>query len=211
MRFRNYLGDQYRNRDNIYLSDENGRKVKKACELISIYFLGHKLDNIQGVPVIKAPKIYLDVSNGKQIDKKENFLDSLNHESYTVVIPELKERRQSELEILLSVFDQSNITSNLHIINVKEDDFPSKYRDIIRRLQKAVSEPEIRDRMEAEDDIVEQLEERERLIFQKEIIIIEKDKVIEEKDKVIDEKEREIDEKDKEIEKLKLMLEKAKK
>jgi hypothetical protein len=76
----------------------NGRKTVKACEIISIYFLGHKLSNIKGIPVIKSPKTYIDVSNGNEIIEKEYFLDSLNHESYTVVIPELNERRQNELE-----------------------------------------------------------------------------------------------------------------
>ena len=80
-------------------------------------------------------------------------------------------------------------------MNVKEEDFSYNYRDIIRRLQKAVSEPEMRDKMEIEDDIVEQFEERERLILLKEEIIEEKVKVINEKDK--------------EIEALKLLLKKT--
>ncbi|MBF0121670.1 MAG: hypothetical protein HQK79_22795, partial [Desulfobacterales bacterium] len=70
-----------------------------------------------------------------EIAAKEDFIESLTHDSYVIQIPQLTEKRRTELEILLSVFDQSNITENHHIINVKEEDFPEKYRDIIRRLQ----------------------------------------------------------------------------
>ncbi len=221
MRFRRYLGEQYRNSENVYEVIINGRNVVKACEIISIYFLGHKLDNITGVPVIKSPKTYIDVSNGNEINEKEYFLDSLNHESYTVVIPELKERRRNELEILLSIFDQSNRTDDNHILNVKEEDFPEEYRNLIRRLQKAASENEVRNTMNAEDDILRVLKEKEELIVFGELaiaekeeeirkkaieieeskkLIVEKDKVIENKDKVIENKDKVIEDKDKVIE-----------
>ena len=48
MRFRRYLGEQYRNKDNI-CRDEKGNK--KALPIISIYFLGHRLRNTE-CPVI---------------------------------------------------------------------------------------------------------------------------------------------------------------
>ncbi len=200
MRFRKYLGKQYENDNNVYEVVLNGRKVLKACEIISIYFLGHKLDNIKGIPVIRAPKIYLDVAKQKEINAHEYFLDSLNHESYTVVIPELKEPRSSELEILLSVFDQSNRTNDSHILNVKEEDFPEKYRNLIRRLQKAASENQVRNTMDAEDDILRVLKNKEELIVFGEATIEEKNKAIAEKDKTIEEKNKAIDEKDKAIE-----------
>jgi hypothetical protein len=141
MRFREYLGSQYSHKENIYITDKHGKRVKKACEIISIYFLGHELENIHGVPVIKSEKKYIDVSSGKEIKQKEYFIDSLNHESYTIPIPELKEKRRNELEKILSVFNQSNRTEDHHILNIKEEDFPEEFRELIRRLQKAANEP----------------------------------------------------------------------
>jgi len=44
---------------------------------------------------------------------------------------------------LLSIFDQRNRTSDKHILNVKEEDFPDEYPDFIRHLQKAANESEI--------------------------------------------------------------------
>ncbi len=190
MRFRKSLGSQYSNKENIYITENDGKRIKKACEIISIYFLGHELENIHGVPVIKSEKKYIDVSSGKEIKQKEYFIDSLNHESYTIPIPELKEKRRNELEKLLSVFDQSNRTEDHHILNVKEDDFSEEFRELIRRLQKAVNEPEIRAKMDLEDEIIEELEERERELAVKDVIIEEQSKTIEQLQREINELKR---------------------
>jgi len=47
MRFRRYLGEQYRNRENVY-HDDSGNK--KALPIISVYFLGHRLSAAQTGP-----------------------------------------------------------------------------------------------------------------------------------------------------------------
>jgi len=207
MRFRNYLGTQYSNKENIYITNENGRRVKKACEIISIYFLGNELENIHGVPVIKSQKTYIDVSSGKEIKQKEYFIDSLNHESYTIPIPELKAKRRNELEKLLSVFDQSNRTSDIHILNVKEEDFPEECRDLIRRLQKAANEPEIRKKMDLEDEIIEELSEKEREIAMKDVLLKEKDKQLEIEKIKREDNEKQLEEKDMIIETKDVLLE----
>lgn len=200
MRFRNYLGNQYINKENIYIVDDSGKRKKKACEIISIYFLGHKLENIQDIPIIKSQKTYIDVSSGKEIKEKEYFIDSLNHESYTIIIPELKEKRRTELEKLLSIFDQSNRTSDSHILNVSEEDFPEQYRDFIRRLQKAALVQEIRKKMDIEDEILEELSDKEHVLAEQEILIEKQEILIEKQEKTIEEKEKTIEEKDKAIE-----------
>jgi hypothetical protein len=113
-----------------------------------------------------------------------------------------------------SVFDQSKRTDDNHILNVKEDDFPEKYRNIIRRLQKAVSEDTVRDKMDAEDEILRVLQNKEQQIIENEVIIAEqakeminKEYVIEEKVKIIKEKDRVIEEKEKVIEEKEKVIE----
>ena len=49
------------------------------------------------------------------------------------------------------VLDQSNRKSDNHILNVREDNFPEKYRPLIRRLQMAAVDSEVKHRMEQED------------------------------------------------------------
>jgi hypothetical protein len=174
-------------------------KYKKALPIISIYFLGHTLKHTNA-PVIKVARKYFNIITGKEIIEKEEFIESLTHDSYIIQIPYLKSKRQTELLILLSVFDQSNISHSMHILNVNENNFPEKYRPIIRRLQKAVVEPKVKDTMDIEDEIVEGLEILERDIAEREMIITEKEQIIKEKGQVIEEKEQVIEEKEQVIE-----------
>jgi len=91
---------------------------------------------------------------------------------------------------LLSVFNQSNISEDHHILNINEDEFEEKYRPLIRRLQRAVEEPKIRKTMDIEDEVLEELENKERAIYKRDELLKEKDKTIEEKDKTIKEKDQ---------------------
>lgn len=199
MRFRKYLGEQYLQKNNSYLVKVNGKEIRKAMPLISIYFLGHKLNLIEA-PIIKVARHYYDLSTGEEIHKKEDFIESLTHNSFVIQIPLLKKKRRTELEQLLDIFDQANITSDQHILNVKEEDFPEKYRGIIRRLQKATAEPEMRKKMDLEDEVLEELEGLERELELREEKLKIQAKAIEDKEKVIEDKEKSIQDKDKAIE-----------
>ena len=193
MRFRQYLGENYQDKKNAYVEIINDKNVKKAIPLICIYFLGYRLDHIQNA-IIKAEPQYIDIATGERILEREEFIESLTHNSYIIQIPQLKEKRRTELEQLLIVFDQSNVTSDSHILNIKEEDYPENYREIIRRLQRAIAEPEMRRKMNLEDEIIEELQENERYIAFQQKKLEEKDKSLEEKDKLIKEKDKLIDE-----------------
>jgi len=106
MRFRKYLGAQYLDKNNEYTVNSE----KKALPIISIYFLGHRLEQAKA-PVIKVARTYHDISQkgNEVIDVKEEFIESLTHDSYIIQIPYLKKRRQTELLKVLSVFDQDNV------------------------------------------------------------------------------------------------------
>lgn len=186
MRFRRYLGEQYQKKENVYETTVMGKEVKKAMPIISIYFLGHKLEHIT-VPIIKVQRQYYDVTTGQEIKQREEFIESLTHDSFIIQIPHLRQKYQTEVEQLLSVFDQKNATSDHHILNINEQDYPEKYRPLIRRLQRAIVEPQVRDTMEIEDEILEDLQNKEREIEDSRKIIEAKDKALKEKDKLIEE------------------------
>ncbi len=183
MRFRKYLGDNYANRENANFP------------IISIYFLGYSL----GIdsPLIKVKRHYYDViEHNKEIKEKIQFIESLSHDSYIVQIPHLSLRYKTDLEHLLSIFDQHAITSDQHILNVKEQAFPQKYQHIIRKLQQAIAEPQLRKTMDIEDEILEELQDKERLIAKQEKLINEKDNALVEKDNALVEKDNALVEKD---------------
>ena len=197
MRFRKYLGQQY-------ISDKNTAKIddrKVAFPIISIYFLGHKLDHTKA-PIIKVSRKYIDLSTGDEIREKEEFIESLTHDSYVIQIPHLKDRRKNEMEKLLSVFDQSNISEDHHILNINEEDYPKEYRPLIRRLQRAIEEPKVRKTMDVEDEVLEELENKERAIFKRDELIKDQGMALKEKDKSLLEKEKTIEEKDRIIKSL---------
>lgn len=211
MRFRKYLGKQY-------MSENNSEKIsadspkRKAFSIISIYFLGHSLKH-QIAPVIKVDRTYKDLATGKILSEKEEFIESLTHDSYVIQIPALAGRRRNDLEKLLSIFDQSQKETD-HILNVNEEDFPEEFREVIRKLQKAVVDEEIQNTMDIEDEIIEELSEREReienlkdKISENKKQLNEKDKALNEKDQALNEKDQALSEKEHEIERLKKLLE----
>jgi hypothetical protein len=194
MRFRRYLGEQYVDYEN---STVNGKEID-AMQIYTIYFLGKEL-GIYDTPVLSISPEIRDVSTGKIVAEKSKFIEGLNHKSWIVQISCLKERRRNELEQLLSIFDQSNRTSDNHILNVKEEDFPEKYRPIIRRLKGAASDSKVKKQMKEEDEILKYLRNAARIMASEEI---------EKKDKTIEENKKTIAEKDREIAELKRQLEK---
>ena len=192
MRFRKYLGHQYLSKENSYTV--NGEL--HAMPILSIYLLGHSLEYTE-LPVIRVMRQYLDASGKAQIEHQEEFIESLTHDSIIVQIPQLPHRRQSDLECLLGIFDQSQKDpSDAHTLSIREEDYPEKFQGVIRRLIKAISEPYVRETMDVEDDYIEDLEDMERMIAKKDAVIEEKDAVIMEKDVVIMEKDVVIMEKD---------------
>ena len=130
----------------------------------------------------------------------------------SIQIPKLTQKRRNELEILLSVFDQSSrVEPYHHILNIKEEDYPKKYSHLIRRLQKAVSDSEMKKRMDFEDGMLDDLKEMQRSIDtleqktkmiseEKDRIAEEKDRIEEEKDRIEEEKDRIVEEKDRIVE-----------
>jgi hypothetical protein len=189
MRFRRYLGTQYQAANNSY--EESGKI--KARQIYCIFFLGDKL-GIDGVPVIEINHKAKDRTTNEELpDLHNEFIDSLHHRSWIVQVPELPQRRRNEIEILLSVFDQSHrFIDNHHILDISEMDFSEEFRPVIRRLQQALESPNIKNQMIAEDDYIECFKINEREIAKQRQSIEEKDKTIEEKDKTIEEKDKTI-------------------
>ena len=199
MRFRRYLGAQYQNKENSYTTVIHGKTTKVAMPIVSIYFLGYPLQHTTA-PVIKVARTYCDVTTGQEVQVREEFIESLTHDSFVIQIPHLHPDRKTDIEQLLSIFDQHRATSNAHILRINEDEYPARYRPVIRRLQRAIAEPDVQETMDAEDDILQELEEMEHVIGEQSKALGEKDKALEEKDKALEEKDKALEEKDNALE-----------
>jgi len=207
-RFRRYLGSTYCNPEHVYV-DPCGRE--QALPLLTIYFLGEGLEEID-VPVLKINRNYPDVATGDVVRIADPFVEALTHDSIVVQINRLKGRRRTDLEQLLAVFDQGQaFHSDPHLLDILEENFPERYRDVLRRLLRAGAEQGIRDGMDVEDDVVaafqeqarknaQAIEEKDRAIETQARVIEEKDQALQEKDQVIQEKDQALQEKDQALE-----------
>jgi hypothetical protein len=154
MRFRRYLGSQYSDPNHL---DDKG----KPLPILSIYILGHKLESTDA-PVIHVSRTYTDQATGEILKEKEPFIETLTHDSFVIQLSCLKEHRRNLLEKVLHMFGETQTDFKQQMLNIDENDYPKDYKDLIRRLQKAIAEPEVRETMNIEDDLLEELCRMER-------------------------------------------------
>jgi hypothetical protein len=199
MRFRKYMGEQYLSEENTYKVQVIGKHMEKPVEMeetkaipiLSIYFLGYPLEHFH-VPVIRVQRdCYNDATNEK-LEGREEFIECLTHDSYIIQVPYLSDDQQTEVETMLRVFNQGKKTADRRILNIREEDYPEKYRPIIRRLQRAIAEPGFRKKMDLEDEVIDELKKLERVIQQQRDILQEAEITIEQKDKALEEKDKHI-------------------
>ncbi|TAD99257.1 MAG: hypothetical protein EAZ97_09205 [Bacteroidetes bacterium] len=209
MRFRRYLGENYRKKDQII--NENGKAVEVPLPIITIYFLSFELESVP-FPVLKVARLYEDVVRGTTTDiLQEEFVALLTHESYMIQIPRLRKTLQSRLEKILTIFDQSYIferDKQFLTYKLKEEDHLLK--KMVNRLLRAASDEELRNQMDFEEELegvihqqlrehTENLRIKEQELLVKQQIISEKDQVLAEKDQVLTEKLQELSVKDQEL------------
>ena len=166
LRFRQYLGAQYNNKNNIHEADEKGF----AYPMVAVYLLGHKVGNI------KEPIVYVNHDvfdyNGNIVAEgnAEPFVESLTHNSIIVQIPRLQGNVNNRLEKVLSVFDQTNIEGDTQqVLKIDED----KYADdndmmyVLHKLTAAAANSEMRQDMNVEDEFYKAIEDRDTAIMQR--------------------------------------------
>lgn len=192
MRFRRYLGEQYSKPSNHYQVSKN---KKKPLPIVSIYFLGYSLKHIK-VPVIKIRRQYHDVVANQLIDLEEEFIESLTHDSYVIQIAHLRAQHQTEIEQLLAIFDQhQHLETDEHILDVDEKNYSSKYHGLIRRLQRAIAEPNVRRNMITEDEMLSDFQGLERIVEETQLELKKKDLALEEQKKLIAQLQQRLNEK----------------
>jgi len=160
LRFRQYLGAQYGNKCNVV---GLGRE-EHALPMVAVYLLGHKVGDIE------EPVIYVNHSVRDYYDHPvergipDPFVESLTHNSIIVQIPRLSGRIRNHLDKVLSIFDQRNAnpknTQTLALDTTLYDSDP-EMQPILRRLLEAAADPEMRHKMDVEDEFFSVLERRD--------------------------------------------------
>ena len=162
MRFRRYLGEQYANKTNVVREAQGDRLLSSPMPIISIYFLGHELAEIDA-PVVHVRRDYYDAITGELLKKRASFIECLSHDSFVIQIPRLHEEALTPLEELLSLFDQHRVDpQNEHELILVESQVPKQFRAVARSLERAGESSEVRQEMTLEDEFIESVLNIER-------------------------------------------------
>jgi len=211
LRFRNYLGEQYKRKDVVL---EDGKETEKVLPVITIYLLGFKLQEAEAV-VIHVSRVYKDVITHKELNVKSDFIECLTHDSYVVQIPRIEKKTRTRLEKLLSVFEQSDFYDSKGILkNYPFDTEDDNISTIIKLLGRLAADPktvaEIEDELRSNEYWENVVISRDNKIAEQKKEIMEISKALDEKDKALDEKDKALEAERKERIKLEIELKKLK-
>lgn len=190
MRFRNYLGEQYKREDMV-------NNEKHILPITTIYILGFNLPEIE-TACIKVERNYKDLIAKKIIHIKSDFVEKLTHDSFIVQVNRITERYQTSLDKLLSIFEQSNFLDGGKIIkDFKHEIDNEDLKMVTDILHHTGVDPEQKKLIEIEQEawrsINALLENQERDYIK---TIGEKNIALGEKDKALGEFKKELGEKD---------------
>lgn len=193
LRFRQYLGVQYANSENMAV-DKDGEK-RYGLPIVAIYILGHGIEGID-IPVVYVRRSYLDYDNNP-ITKgvPNNFIESLTHDSIIVQIPYLQDQENNPLERILKIFNQQHKSeSSQQLLNIDENNYGANEieRLIIDRLVRAAADPEVRQSMNIEDEVMLAFEIKDRKLAKTSNELAEKERELAESQKQIAQRDEQI-------------------
>jgi hypothetical protein len=175
MRFRRYLGDNYRKEDQLVEND--GTTVFRPLPIITIYFLGFLLNNVPS-GVIKVKREYVDAVTEEILGVKEDFVELLSHDSYMIQVGRLPKESRGKLDRVMQIFSPMyQNKANKHQVDFQGDIHDPLVLKMVERLSRAIASDEYRDKMDVEDEI-DRIFERE--LGKKDIVIAQKDKLLDE-------------------------------
>jgi len=187
MRFRRYLGDNYRKEDQ--LVEKDGLAVFRPLPIITIYFLGFLLNNVPS-GVIKVKRDYVDVVTEEILGVKDDFVELLTHDSYMIQVGRLPKESRGKLDRVMQIFSPMyQNKADKHLIDFQGDIYDPLVLRMVERLSRAIAGDEYRDKMDVEDE-VDRIFERE--LGKKDIVIAQKDKLIDETVKSYEKSKKEV-------------------
>jgi len=153
LRFRTYLGEQYKIENTITVKDG---KIEDSLPIVVIYMLGFELPDVNSIAV-KANRQYVDlIDKGNIIECKNHFIECLTHDGYFIQIPRIdgntyKEwEKCSELKQMLSLFEQDYFVDETFL---KKYPYPITHpiiKKMVETLAFIAADPDIRRAMQEE-------------------------------------------------------------
>ena len=219
LRFRQYLGTQYRAEENMVpygggnqQSPEGSRK--HGLPMVAIYLLGHPVGRIEEPVLYVTPRA--ENYDGEPVTQglPDPFVDSLTHSSIIVQIPLLHGRVRNHVERILNIFDQTRRDSHhSYLLNIDEADYSGDedLRLIFHRLLTAGASREMRERMEMEDLMLRDYDERGVELLKQRKQLQENQKQLQESQKQLQESQKQLQENKKQLQENQKQLQENKK
>jgi len=208
IRFRRYLGANYQKEDEI----KEGELVNKVpLPIIPIYFLGFRLKHVP-TPIVRVSRQYKDLVYNRIIDAEEEFIEKLTHDSIIIQIPRLRQKVQTTLEWVLSIFNQAYITKDRKVLELPTKELPQNtlLTKITTRLGQAALKAEVIRGIQIEEEVGALIEShiREKVEAKEQVQkVLNTNKVLQEENKSLEEDKKVLQDEKKALEKEKLSLE----
>jgi hypothetical protein len=218
-RFRDYLGNEYlpkktkiKNPKNTEKQQYTDLKVYDESEeilpLICIYILGFPLKDKS--LMIKRKGQFLN-QDDEPLNVNDPFIKCLNHDFYAIQIVEIPEKPKTELEKVLSVFEQRFLDEDKSWLKQYEHVLDNELlKKILRKLQLLANDQGIAREIEQEEKGRLFLEHHDRewkkAIREKDEALHQKDEALHQKDEVIQKNKEALQQKDEVIQKNKEAL-----
>jgi len=156
LRFRKYLAENY-SKEDVFENKET------SLPIITIYFLGFKLKNVE-TPVLKIDRQYYDLINNKTLETTEEFVEKLTHDSYVIQIMRLDKTDETELEKVLKVFNQTYISKDQKLLVFEESDIEGSeiLQLMTKRLRLGATEEKLLKEIQIEEEIESTIEQHIR-------------------------------------------------
>jgi hypothetical protein len=143
LRFREYLGLQYQQHDQIQINDNI---VEQAMPIVVIYMLGFNLSGINTI-AMKVNRTYIDLINPDAKLDKNPYVECLSHDCYYIQISRINAEtyteweKCSELLQMLSLFEQDYFVEEKYIKRYPYIITNKNIKKMLHTLEYATADP----------------------------------------------------------------------
>ena len=194
LRFRTYIGEQYKNKDNIVTKDD---KIVKVMPIVAIYMLGFNIDESPQI-AIKIKRTGEDIIDGGIVAIKNPIFEALTHDAYFIQVARIEQKmyddwkKCSELMKLLSIFEQNYFTDKEYFKKFPYPITTKIIKKMVSTLERIASDPKVRRAMEEEEFAALDTAFWQAALAQKDKALVTKDKALATKNKALVTREKEL-------------------
>ena len=152
LRFRTYLGEQYKQLDMITVRDN---RIEQALPIVVIYMLGFTLPEMETI-AFKVKRTYENLMKVEAIKSTSPFAECLTHDGYFIQVPRINRDMYNEtgtcskLKTMLSLFEQDYFVDENYTKKYPYPITDKNIKKMVETLEYIVADPKVRRAMQEE-------------------------------------------------------------